>query len=144
MPVLEIHPRSSDFQRESGFVAAHARWRERVAEVRIAFETVVEADEGGEGDEDEWARWVDELLGVLEGDPSVVFALCSDAVEDGWGFREAIGVWGVWIDVSLKRTGLAKVVEKVVEEMPPDPTMAVQELHRAVLAMEELEVRLEL
>lgn len=144
VPVLEIHPRSSDYQREAGFIAAHARWRERVAEARTAFDTVVEAEAEGsgevEGDEDEWARWMDELLGVLEGDASVVFALCSEAVEDGWGFREAIGVWGVWVDVSLKRTQLGKVVEKVVEEMPPDPTMPVQELHRAVMAMEELEV----
>lgn len=139
VPVLEAHPRSSDFQREHGFIAAHARWRERVAEVREAYDKAVEGDTGGEGDEDEWPRWVDELLGVLEGDAGVVFALCSEAVEDGWGFREAVGVWGVWVDVGLKRTQLAKVVEKVVEEMPPDPTVPVQELHRAVLAMEELE-----
>ncbi|KAF8603898.1 hypothetical protein BDV93DRAFT_606578 [Ceratobasidium sp. AG-I] len=143
IPVLEIHPRSSDFQREAGFIAAHARWRERVADVRTAFDTVVEAEADGngeiQGDEDEWARWIDELLGVLEGDASVVFALCSEAAEDGWGFREAIGVWGVWVDVGLKRTQLDKIVEKVVEEMPPDPTVPVQELHRAVMAMEELE-----
>jgi nuclear pore complex protein Nup85 len=138
VPVLEAHPRSSEFQREAGFIVAHARWRERVAEVREAFDQAVEGDPG-EGDEDEWSRWVDELLGVLEGDAGVVFALCSEAVEDGWGFREAVGVWGVWVDVGLKRTQLAKVVERVVEEMPPDPTMPVQELHRAILAMEELE-----
>ncbi|CAE6511949.1 unnamed protein product [Rhizoctonia solani] len=138
VPVLETHPRSSEFQRESGFVTAHLRWRERVAEVRIAFDKAVDAAPG-EGDEDEWSRWVDELLGVLEGDSGVVFALCNEAVEDGWGFREVIGVWGVWVDVGLKRTQLAKVVEKVAEEMPPDPTMPIQELHRAILAMDELE-----
>ncbi|QRV74335.1 nuclear pore complex protein Nup85 [Ceratobasidium sp. AG-Ba] len=139
VPVLEIHPRSSEFQRESAFVAAHARWRERVAGVRTAYDKAVDGDAGGDEDEDEWPRWIDELLGVLEGDAGVVFALCNEAVEDGWGFREAIGVWGVWIDVGLKRTQLAKVVERVIEELPPDPTIPVQELHRAVLAMEELE-----
>lgn len=139
LPVFEVHPRSSEFQRESGFVVAHARWRERVAEVRVAFDKAVDGDTG-EGDEDEWSRWIDELLGVLEGDAGVVFALCSEAVEDGWGFREVIGVWGIWVDVGLKRTHLAKVVERVIEEMPPDPTVPVQELHRAILAMEELEV----
>ncbi|KAG8706603.1 hypothetical protein FRC09_002328 [Ceratobasidium sp. 395] len=139
VPVLEIHPRSSGFQRETAFIAAHTRWRERVAGIRSTFDKAVGGDEGGEGDEDEWPRWVDELVGVLEGDASVVFALCNEAVEDGWGFREAIGVWGVWVDIGLKRTHLAKVVERIVEEMPPDPTMPVQELHRAVLAMEELE-----
>ncbi|CAE6471663.1 unnamed protein product [Rhizoctonia solani] len=138
VPVLETHPRSSEFQRESGFLTAHSRWRERVAEVRVAFDKAVDADPG-EGDEDEWSRWVDELLGVLEGDAGVVFALCNEAVEDGWGFREVIGVWGVWVDVGLKRTQLGKVVERVAEDMPPDPTIPVQELHRAILAMEELE-----
>ncbi|KAF8693120.1 Nup85 Nucleoporin, partial [Rhizoctonia solani] len=138
VPVLETHPRSSEFQRESGFLAAHSRWRERVAEVRMALDRAVDTD-SGEGDEDEWSRWVDELLGVIEGDDGVVFALCNEAVEDGWGFREVIGVWGVWVDVGLKRTQLAKVVERVAEEMPPDPTVPVQELHRAILAMEELE-----
>ncbi|KAH7327689.1 Nup85 nucleoporin-domain-containing protein [Rhizoctonia solani] len=138
VPVLETHPRSSEFQRESGFLTAHSRWRERVVEVRVAFDKAVDAD-SGEGDEDEWSRWVDELLGVLEGDAGVVFALCNEAVEDGWGFREVIGIWGVWVDVGLKRTQLAKVVERVAEEMPPDPTIPVQELHRAILAMEELE-----
>ncbi|KAJ1307003.1 hypothetical protein OPQ81_007983 [Rhizoctonia solani] len=93
IPVLESHPRSTEFQRESGFLTAHSRWRERVAEVRVAFDKAVDADPG-EGDEDEWSRWVDELLGVLEGDSGVVFALCNEAVEDGWGFREVIGVWG--------------------------------------------------
>ncbi|KAG9080263.1 hypothetical protein FRC06_006858, partial [Ceratobasidium sp. 370] len=139
VPILEIHPRSSGFQRESAFIAAQSRWRERVAGVRSTFDKAVDGDEGGEGDEDEWPRWVDELLGVLEGDESVVLALCNEAVEDGWGFREAIGVWGVWVDVGLKRTHLAKVIERIVEEMPPDPTMPAQELHRAILAMEELE-----
>ncbi|GAB1518102.1 hypothetical protein RhiTH_001161 [Rhizoctonia solani] len=138
VPVLETHPRSSEFQRESGFLAAHSRWRERVAEVRMALDRAVDTD-SGEADEDEWSRWVDELLGVIEGDDGVVFALCNEAVEDGWGFREVIGVWGVWVDVGLKRTQLAKVVERVAEEMPPDPTVPVQELHRAILAMEELE-----
>jgi nuclear pore complex protein Nup85 len=108
--------------------------------VRIAFDKAVDGDTGGEGDEDQWARWADELLAVVEGDEGVVFALCSEAVEDGWGFREAIGVWGVWVDVGLKRTDLAKLVERVVEGLPPDPTVPVQELHRAILAMEELEV----
>ncbi|KDN40916.1 hypothetical protein RSAG8_07784, partial [Rhizoctonia solani AG-8 WAC10335] len=138
VPVLETHPRSTEFQRESGFLTAYSRWRERVAEVRVAFDKAVDADPG-EGDEDEWSRWVDELLGVLEGDSGVVFALCNEAVEDGWGFREVIGVWGVWVDVGLKRTQLAKLVERVAEEMPPDPTIPVHELHRAILAMEELE-----
>ncbi|CCO29196.1 Nuclear pore complex protein Nup85 AltName: Full=85 kDa nucleoporin [Rhizoctonia solani AG-1 IB] len=135
VPALESHPRSSDFQRESGFLTAHSRWRERVVEVRVVFDKL----DPEEGDEDEWSRWVDELLGVLEGDAGVVFALCNEAVEDGWGFREVIGVWGVWVDVGLKRTQLAKVVEKVSEQMPPDLTIPVQELHRAILAMEELE-----
>jgi nuclear pore complex protein Nup85 len=107
-----------------------------VVEVRVVFDKL----DPEEGDEDEWSRWVDELLGVLEGDAGVVFALCNEAVEDGWGFREVIGVWGVWVDVGLKRTQLAKVVEKVSEQMPPDLTIPVQELHRAILAMEELEV----
>lgn len=138
-PVLEIHPRSSEFQKETAFLSAHARWRERVAAVRSAYDKAVDGDAEGEDDEDEWPRWIDELLGVLEGDAGVVFALCNEGVEDGWGFREAIGVWGVWIDVGLKRTQLAKVVERVIEDMPPDPTMVVQELHRAILGMEELE-----
>ncbi|CAE7174105.1 unnamed protein product [Rhizoctonia solani] len=127
VPVIETHPRSSDFQRESGFLTAHSRWRERVAEVRVAFDKIVDVEPEG-GDEDEWSRWVDELLGVLEGDSGVVFALCNEAVEDGWGFREVIGVWGVWVDVGLKRTQLAKVVEKVAEQMPPDPTIPALEV----------------
>ena len=58
----------------------------------------------GEG---EWRSGIDILGAILEGDREVILGLCKD---QEWGWREALGVWGVWVDVRLSRESLPSVM----------------------------------
>ncbi len=55
-------------------------------------------------DEGEWRSAIDIICSILEGDKKILFQVCRD---QEWGWREALGVWGVWIDVRFTREDLA-------------------------------------
>ena len=52
-------------------------------------------EEGGD-----WIPWVLDLVRIMEGDKTTVKRYC-EAYPEGW--KEAICVWGVWVDVGLRR-----------------------------------------
>lgn len=55
-------------------------------------------DDAGEG---VWREGIETICAILEGDKEAVFGACSD------GWREAMGVYGLWIDPRLTRQDLS-------------------------------------
>jgi hypothetical protein len=112
-------PRSKDvdvFPTSASFLSAHATWR---AELRAAISLFCDAkeDSGGwlelefdvEGVdrailEDETQRWENTLLRfvrILLGDEETILEVIETEGDGDW--KLALGVWGVWVDTTLKR-----------------------------------------
>jgi len=107
MPLIKDHPRSTSFALENKFILAHGRWRERVNILRGEFAGAIEqARDDPNEDLESWEPWVDELIGVLEGNAEIILQVCSEGEGGGWGYAEAVGAWGVWVDVGLRRSHL--------------------------------------
>jgi hypothetical protein len=105
---LSVYPRShqtSQFPLESQFVSAHRSWLSRLrAEVSTFLGgrpkgSWLEEKSGGGKD---WKRWEDGfrvVIDLMEGKAEAVLEQAAD-------WREAVGAWGVLVDVQLKRDDL--------------------------------------
>lgn len=119
-------PRSTninDYPLDHQFISAHKQW---LAQFRADIVTF----EGGRGrghwfddddssDRSEWASWENDFRSVtelLEGRADRLFEEAAD-------WREAIGAWGVLVDVGLRRDDLPRVMERVLSELPVDSTI---------------------
>jgi nuclear pore complex protein Nup85 len=100
------------------FISAHKRWLAQ-------FRADISSFEGGRGRGNwfdtnrEWASWEEDFRSVtelLEGKSERLFQEVSD-------WREAVGAWGVLVDVGLRRDDLPRVVERVLNELPIDSTI---------------------
>lgn len=105
VPILQKHPRSKDFETESDFFTAHRRWKETlVSNYRRHVDELEDDDGNGDLDEEgEWRSGVETICAILEGDREALYSLCA---EQAWGWREALGVWGLWYDVKFTREAL--------------------------------------
>ncbi|KAG9033438.1 hypothetical protein FRB95_014804 [Tulasnella sp. JGI-2019a] len=110
--VLSSHPRSTSFNTEQEFYAAHRRWRGTVRGLREQLNVLEENDGRGE-----WREGLEDLVGVLEGDKDVILKVCDEEY-GGYGWREAVAVWGIWVDVEVKRLDLSEVVSLVIAKLP--------------------------
>jgi nuclear pore complex protein Nup85 len=107
VPILQKHPRSKVYDTELDFFTAHRRWKETLVRNYRRHVDDLEDDDGtGNGEEGEWRSGVETICAILEGDRDALFALCS---EQEWGWREALGVWGVWYDIKFTREALPYV-----------------------------------
>ena len=108
---LSVYPRShqtSQYPLESQFVSAHRSWLSRLrAEVstflggRPKGSWLEEKNGGGK----DWKRWEDGfrvVIDLMEGKAEAVLEQAAD-------WREAVGAWGVLVDVQLKRDDLPYV-----------------------------------
>jgi nuclear pore complex protein Nup85 len=50
-----------------------------------------------------WRNGLETLFGVLAGDKNVIMEFCEKV---DWELRDAIGAWGLWVDIRLKREDL--------------------------------------
>ena len=98
--VLNAQPRSTSFSTENEFFVAHRRWLQEVRQLRVEVDMLDDGDGRGE-----WREGLEDMMGVLEGKQDVIVRMCSDE-EGGHGWREAVGVWGIWVNVELRRDDL--------------------------------------
>lgn len=99
--VLDRHPRQRNFNTEKEFFTTSRRWRDKVKIMRIELDRVPENDRS-DGFENWWENLSD-LLGILEGRKEVIQRLCVDL---GGTWKEIVSVYGVWVDVGLRRSEL--------------------------------------
>ena len=92
--LLTSHPRSNNFTTEQEFFHAWRQWKGRVVAFRKKLDSFT--DEDGR----EWLSWLLDIARILEGDKATIKRYC-ESYEEGW--KEAICVWGVWVDVGLRR-----------------------------------------
>ena len=102
--LLNYHPRLKNFNTEKEFSVSSRRWRERAKALRIDLDRVPE-DDRDDGFENWWDN-VSDLLGILEGRSDILQRVCMDI---GGGWKEYICAYGVWVDVSMRRSDLPYV-----------------------------------
>lgn len=95
--ILSSHPRSTNFGTEQEFFYSWRQWKTKATGFRKQLELI--SDEDGE----DWLPWLLEIAHILEGDKDTIIRYC-ESYEEGW--KEAICVWGVWVDVGLRRQTL--------------------------------------
>ncbi|KAF8309271.1 hypothetical protein DL93DRAFT_2100127 [Clavulina sp. PMI_390] len=120
VPILQKHPRSREYDTEDEFVAAHRRWKEQLVKNYRRHVDELEDDDGtnvrrDQAEEGEWRSGVEQICAILEGDREALFAMCK---EQGWGWREALGVWGVWYDVRFTREALPSTLPLILKRLP--------------------------
>jgi len=89
-------PNLENFQHDQDFYDAHRLWKTGLHRVRR--ECVKHKDAKYEGKAD-----LEEMLCLLEGDTRTLYEICE---RTGGGFREAVCVWGIWINEGLMREQL--------------------------------------
>lgn len=91
---LNTHPRSTKFTTEHDFFDAWRQWKSRVVAFRKRLEKLSEEEN------EDWLPWILEIVQIMEGDKAMIKRYC-ESYDEGW--KEAICVWGVWVDVGLRR-----------------------------------------
>ncbi|KAG8930276.1 hypothetical protein FRC02_004409 [Tulasnella sp. 418] len=129
-PLLKSHPRSTSFRSEHEFFSAHRKWKDSLRRLRSEIELLEDSD--GQGD---WREGLEDLLGVLEGNQEVIMKVCGEDVGGG-GWREVIGIWGVWVEPNLRRDDLPDTLALILDSLPLDPTLLEETVHAAALAGE--------
>ncbi|OCB86404.1 hypothetical protein A7U60_g6522 [Sanghuangporus baumii] len=124
MAILNKHPRQRNFVTEREFSTAFRRWREKVKALRIELDRVPENDRR-DGFENWWEN-ISDLLSILEGREDVLERLCTDF---GGNWKEMICIYGIWVDVGLRRSELPDIIDSILLDMPADPTDKEDALH---------------
>lgn len=139
---VESFPRSTSvdaYPLDHQFIAAHKLW---LAQFRADLATFEGGrgrghwfDDGGAG-RSAWASWEDDFRSVtelLEGKTERLFAEVAD-------WREALGAWGVLIDVSLRRDDLPRALARIVDELPIDSTVIEDSIHASLCSGDIIKV----
>ncbi|CAK9784044.1 hypothetical protein CC85DRAFT_281930 [Cutaneotrichosporon oleaginosum] len=113
-------PRSENYREDHIYLSEHKKWLVRLR-------SDVDSITGGRNRSNwlgadasrEWSGWeenIKSLVELMEGKPDRVLAEAND-------WREAIGAWGLLVEVWLRRDDLPDVVTKVLDEIPIDTTI---------------------
>ncbi|BEI79576.1 hypothetical protein CcaverHIS002_0101050 [Cutaneotrichosporon cavernicola] len=115
-------PRSENFREDHAFLTEHKKWL-------VRFRSDVDTITGGRSRSNwlgtdshgdlEWSGWEESfksLVELMEGKGDRVLAEAND-------WREAIGAWGVLVDVWLRRDDLPGAIARVLDEIPIDSTI---------------------
>ncbi|KAJ7334118.1 Nup85 nucleoporin-domain-containing protein [Mycena albidolilacea] len=127
--IISSQPRLQAFDAEREFAYASRRWKDRVKNVRVEMDQVPEAERTD--DFDNWWDRLSDILGILEGRGEIVQRVCEELGAD---WKEVCATWGVFVDPRLRRQDLPDVVDRVLDEMPPDPTDGEDMVHTALFA----------
>lgn len=95
--LLTSHPRSMSYSTEHEFFSARRQWKPRVLAFKKKLGSLSD-EEGGD-----WLPWIREIIHILEGDEATIKGFC-ESYPEGW--KEAICIWGVWVDVGLRRNAV--------------------------------------
>ena len=95
--VLSSHPRSNSFDTEQEFFYTWRQWKSKIAGFRKKLELISDQDGG------DWLPWLLEIAHIIEGDKATILRYC-ESYEEGW--KEAICVWGIWVDIGLRRQNI--------------------------------------
>ncbi|KAF7370621.1 Nuclear pore complex protein Nup85 [Mycena sanguinolenta] len=127
--IVSSQPRLQNFAAERDFAYASRRWKDKVKSLRVDMDQVPEPDRLDSFDN--WWDRLSDIVGILEGRGEVVQRVC---VELGADWKEVCAAWGVFVDPRLRRQDLPDVVDRVLDEMPPDPTQLEDMVHTALFA----------
>ncbi|KZT59827.1 hypothetical protein CALCODRAFT_493066 [Calocera cornea HHB12733] len=132
VPLIESFPKPSNFTHQTRYEEARFRWDAEVKTTRKSFEGMLKSERGD---------WVDATRGVfeiLDGQQERIYAIVRD---DGIGWTEAIGVWGVWVDPSMTRSDVSeRVLDHILAELPMDTTNNTEVLRAALMAGDTVKV----
>ncbi|KAJ6518778.1 Nup85 nucleoporin-domain-containing protein [Mycena sanguinolenta] len=127
--IVSSQPRLQNFAAERDFAYSSRRWKDRVKSLRVDMDQVPEPDRFD--DFDNWWDRLSDIVGILEGRGEVVQRVCKELGAD---WKEVSAAWGVFVDPRLRRQDLPDVVDRVLDEMPPDPTHLEDMVHTALFA----------
>jgi len=123
--LLKSHPRSTRYSTEHDFFVAWRHWKNRVVALRKQMDQVSD-EEGGN-----WLPWMLEIVRIMEGDKSTAKRHCQYYTE---GWKEALCVWGVWVDVGLRRHHIERLLITILEDMPLDTTLPEESIFAALFS----------
>ncbi|KAJ6447407.1 hypothetical protein C8R47DRAFT_1273691, partial [Mycena vitilis] len=115
--IITSQPRLQNFAAERDFAYASRRWKDKVKGLRVEMDQVPEAERYD--DFDNWWDRLSDIVGILEGRGEIVQRVCEELGAD---WKEVCAAWGVFVDSRLRRQDLPDVVDRVLDDMPPDPT----------------------
>lgn len=117
-------PRSSNvdaYPLDHQFLAAHKRW---VGQFRAEFETAIGGRSRGHWLDDgsskgDFSSMEDEFRRVVE----LVQGNQDRVLQEAGDWREAVGAWGVLVDVNLRRDDLPPLMKRILDVIPADSTV---------------------
>ncbi|RDB15810.1 Nuclear pore complex protein Nup85 [Hypsizygus marmoreus] len=133
-PLIESQPRLQNFTAERDFAYASRRWSDKVKALRIEMDRIPE--DNRYDDFDNWWDRLSDIVGILEGRTEVIKRVCSELGSD---WKEVCAVWGVFVDIRLRRQDLPDVVAQVLDDLPPDPTSLEDMVHSSLFAGQPLQ-----
>ncbi|KAK7012223.1 nuclear pore complex protein Nup85 [Favolaschia claudopus] len=125
--IISSQPRLQNFTAERDFAYASRRWKDKVKALRVEMEQVLEADRFD--DFDNWWDRFSDIVGILEGRAEIVQRVCEELGAD---WKEVCAAWGVFVDARFRRQDIPDVVDRILDEMPPDPTNVEDMVHTAL------------
>ncbi|KZP01775.1 hypothetical protein CALVIDRAFT_552079 [Calocera viscosa TUFC12733] len=132
LPLLKSFPKPSDFTHQSRYEEARFGWDAEVKTARKSFDGMLKSERGD---------WIDAMRGIfdiMDGREERIYALVRD---DGIGWTEAIGVWGVWVDASMTRSDISeRVLDHILAELPMDTTNNTEVLRAALMVGDAVKV----
>ncbi|WVN86702.1 uncharacterized protein L203_101874 [Cryptococcus depauperatus CBS 7841] len=112
---LTLFPRSieSRWRVDLDFLQAHKRW---LVKFRSEFQTWLSGKPRGKWFDDEYKRWEDDFRGIVE----LMEGKTERVLQEAGDWREALGAWGILVDVNLRRDHLPEIVGMILEKVPID------------------------
>ena len=135
---LSLLPRSHNttaYPLDHQFLSAHKMW---LARFRAEFAAFL----GGRGrgswlDSAEWVGWESDFRTVVE----LMEGKVERVLEEAADWREAMGAWGVLVDVGLRRDDLPGVMARIVDRIPADSTVLDDEIQSSLCSGKIVKVR---
>ncbi|KAJ7765398.1 Nup85 nucleoporin-domain-containing protein [Mycena maculata] len=135
--MITSQPRLQNFSAERDFAHASRRWKDKVKALRVEMDQIPETDRYD--DFDNWWDRLSDIVGILEGRGEIVQRVCEELGAD---WKEVCAAWGVFVDPRLRRQDLLEVVDRVLDDMPPDPTNIEDLVHTSLFAGKPVEALL--
>lgn len=101
IPLVSSQPRLRDFSAERDFALASRKWTNQVKSLRISMDRVPEAER--QDDFENWWDRLSDIVGILEGRPTVIQRVCGELGAD---WKEVCAAWGIFVDTRLRRQDL--------------------------------------
>ena len=135
---LSLLPRSHNttaYPLDHQFLSAHKKW---LARFRAEFAAFLGGRGSGRWLEDaKWAGWETDFRTVVE----LMEGKAERVMEEAADWREAMGAWGVLVDVGLRRDDLPGVMARIVDRIPVDSTVLDDEIQSSLCSGNIVKVR---